>query len=240
MTIKELHYAFDLGIDRFGTLSKENFNKAEKDWLLNEAQMIFLKRRTSPRNNRKEGFEVSQKRIDDLASIVVKFPLQPGIEPTEDSGIYTVDLADLKYKYYQLTNTYTDVEVSSSCTKQVSLRFVQHDDIRTALRDPFYRGSLESIPYNFGRSLNSNSTAMYIYPNQLTLLKVYIEYIKYPNKVNFGGYTYIDGIVYPESSLEFPEHTHSEIVDIACQIAALNIESPEYIQLKSQKVFEQE
>ena len=85
-SVKELHFAFDLGMDRFGTFSKENFNKAEKDWLLNEAQMIFLKRRTSPRNNRNEGFEASQKRIDDLSTLVIKYPLQPGLVPTLDSG----------------------------------------------------------------------------------------------------------------------------------------------------------
>lgn len=239
-SIKSLHFAFDLGMDRFGTLSKENFNKAEKDWLINEAQMIFLKRRTAPRNNRNEGFEASQKRIDDLSTLVIKYPLQPGLLPTLDSGVYIVNVDDFAYDYYQLIDIYVDVALANNCTKQVPLRFVQHDDLRVTLRDPFYNGSLESIPYNFGRSLTSSNPAIFIYPNSLVVSNVYPEYIKYPSKVNFGNYVYIDGVTYPESTLEFPEHTHSEIVDIACQIAALNIESPEYIQLKSQKVFEQE
>jgi len=202
--------------------------------------MIFLKRRTSPRNNRNEGFEASQKHINDLSSVVIKFPLQTGIIPAVDSGVYSINLSELTYKYYQMINLYVDITVSADCTKSVPLRFVQHDDLQTALRDPFYNGSLDSIPYTFGRSLDNGGSAVYIYPNQLVVAKVYPEYIKYPNKVNFGGYVYIDGVTYPESTLEFPEHTHSEIVDIACQIAAMNIESPEYIQLKSQKVFEQE
>lgn len=239
-SIKELHYAFDLGMDRFGTFSKENFNKAEKDWLLNEAQMIFLKRRTSPRNNRNEGFEASQKRIDDLSTLVIKYPLQPGIAPTLDSGVYIIDLTDLEYTYYQMVDAYIDLTVSANCTKTVPLKFIQHDDIRTVLRDPFNNASLEFVPYNFGRSLSGDSSAIFIYPNQFTISLVYPEYIKYPSKVSFGNYVYIDGVTYPETTLEFPEHTHSEIVDIACQIAAMAIESPEYIQLKSQKVFEHE
>ena len=240
MDVKSLHFAFDLGMDRFGTLSKENFNKAEKDWLLNEAQMIFLKRRTSPRNNRNEGFEASQKRIDDLSTLVIKHPLQPGIIPTLDSGVYILDLEDLEYTYYQLIDAYVDVTISPDCIKSVPLKFIQHDDIRTVLRDPFNNGSLEFIPYNIGRNLTTTSSSLFMYPNQLVISKVYTEYIKYPSKVSYGNYVYIDGNTYAEATLEFPEHTHSEIVDIACQIAALNIESPEYIQLKSQKVFEQE
>lgn len=240
MTIKELHYAFKLGMDRFGTLSKENFNKGEVDWLLNEAQMIFLKKRTSPNNKRNEGFEASQKRIDDLSSLVIKYPLQPGIVPTLDSGVYIVNLTDLAFLYYQLVDGSVDVTLSDNCTKNVPLKFIQHDDIRTVLRDPFNKAGLEGIPYNFGRNLSDNSSSIFIYPAQYNLSKVYLEYLKRPSKVSYGNYTYIDGNTYPEATLEFPEHTHSEIVDIACQIAALNIESPEYIQLKSQKVFEQE
>lgn len=240
MSTPELHFAFNLGMDRFGTLSKENFNKAEIDWLLNEAQMIFLKRRTSPRNNRNEGFEASQKRIDDLSPLVIKYPLQPGLIPILDSGVYIVDLGSLDYTYYQLVDASADVLISADCTKSVPLKFVQHDDIRTVLRDPFNNASIEGIPYNFGRSLTGTNSSIFIYPNQLSVSKVYLEYLKRPSKVFYGNYTYIDGNVYAEATLEFPEHTHSEIVDIACQIAALNIESPEYIQLKSQKVFEQE
>jgi hypothetical protein len=238
-SIKELHYAFDLGMDRFGTLSKENFNKAEKDWLLNEAQMIFLKRRTSIKNNRNEGFEASQKRIDDLSTLVIKYPLQPGLVPTLNSNMYIIDLTDLVYTYYQLIDAYVDTILSENCVKSVPLKLIQHDDIRTVLRDPFNNASLEAIPYNFGRSATGGSS-IYIYPDKYKIALVYIEYIKLPSKVNYGNYVYINGTTYPETTLEFPEHTHSEIVDIACQIAALNIESPEYIQMKSQKVFEHE
>lgn len=239
-SIRELHYSFDLGMDRFGTFSKENFNKAEKDWLLNEAQMIFLKRRTSLRNNRNEGFEASQKRIDDLSTLVIKYPLQPGLTPELDSGVYIVNFSELEYTYYQLINAYADVILSGDCFKTIGLKFIQHDDIRSVLRDPFNKASTEFIPYNLGKSLTDSLPAMFIYPSQMEVDKVYIEYIKRPSKVSYGNYVYIDGVTYPEATLEFPEHTHSEIVDIACQIAALNIESPEYIQLKSQKVFEHE
>lgn len=117
---------------------------------------------------------------------------------------------------------------------------MQHDDYLYSFRDPFNSPSLEFIPYNFGLSNSGTGTSMYLYPGEYTISAVYIEYIKLPSRVSYGNYTYIDGVDYPQSTLELPEHTHQEIVNLACQIAALNTENPEYIQLKNQKIMIQE
>jgi hypothetical protein len=81
---------------------------------------------------------------------------------------------------------------------------------------------------------------MYIYPGDYFIPSVYIEYIKYPSRVSFGNYTYLDGVNYPQTTLELSDLVHQEIVDLACQIAGLNTENPEYIQLKNQKILIQE
>lgn len=240
MTITEAHYQFKLNMDRIDSLSTEDFNLAEIDWLLNEAALVFLKRRTSVSNKKQKGFEADQKRIDDLSTLVIKYPLQPGIIPTLVSGVYEMKLADLSFKYFQLVAISADVTVSANCIKKLQLKFIQHDDYIQALKDPFNSPSQEFLPYNFGRSSDGVSTSVYIYPGQLSVNTVYPEYIKYPQKVSFGNYTYIDGVIYPPTTFDFPEHTHNEIIDIACEIAAMNIESPEYIQLKTQKVFSHE
>lgn len=58
----------------------------------------------SPTSNAKQkGFEQSQKRIDDLGSLVVKFPNQPGIVPTNPSvGVYELPLINLSFSYLYL------------------------------------------------------------------------------------------------------------------------------------------
>lgn len=240
MTIQELHYQFKLNMDRIDSLSTEDFNRVEIDWLLNEAALTFLKRRTSTSNKKLKGFEADQKRIDDLSSLVIKFPLQPGVTPTLNGGVYELNLDDLQYTYFQLIALSADVTVSPNCIKKLQLKLVQHDDYVQALKDPFNSPSQEFLPYNFGRSSSGTTTSLYIYPGLFTVGLVYPEYIKMPQKVSYGNYTYIDGNIYPPTTLDFPEHTHNEIVDIACEIAAMNIENPEYIQLKNQKVFSHE
>lgn len=240
MTIRELHYAFKLAKDRIDTLSNQDFNVAEIDWLLNEAQLVFIKQRFGDWNNKRKGFENTTKRIADLSAITIKYPLQPALTPTLDSGVYEVSLSELLYSYFFYVSGSVDVVDDNDCLTNVPLRFVQHDDYRSVLRDPFNNPSLESIPFNWGRSSSGSNTSMYIYPGDYTIPSVYIEYLKYPSRISYGSYTYIDGVVYPEATSELSEHTHQEIVDIACQLAALATENPEYIQLKNQKLLVQE
>lgn len=107
MTIKELHYNFKLNMDRVDSLNAPDFNVAQIDWLLNEAQMIFIKQRMSMYSNGKQkGFEQTQKRIDDLGTLVINFPLQPGIEPLLASpGIYELPVSNLSFTYLFLVSS---------------------------------------------------------------------------------------------------------------------------------------
>lgn len=237
MTITESHYQFKLNMDRVDSMSNPDFTAPEIDWLLNEAQRIFVEQRLNPNSNpKRKGFEASQKRIDDLSTLVVKFPLQPYITPTLTDGIYEVPLDSLDFPYLHLLSAYVELEVADNCLKEVRLKFMQHDDYREALKDPFNSPSLEFVPYNFGRS-STGTSSIYMYPGIYSINKVYLEYLKQPRKVSLGTYTYIDGTTKTPTSFELPEHTHSEIIDLACQIASLNVESPEYIRLRQEKVF---
>lgn len=239
MTIAESHYQFKLNMDRIDSLSNPDFRPEEIDWLLNEAQRIFVEQRISALSNpKRKGFEASQKRIDDLSTLVIKHPLQPFVIPTLNEGVYEVELGSLYFNYLHLLSGFVELEIAPNCVKDVRLKFMQHDDYREALKDPFNSPSQEFIPFNFGRSSSSSGgSSIYMYPGSNTINKVYLEYIKRPWQVNLGNYTYIDGTVKPPTSFELPEHTHREIIDIACQIASFNIESPEYIKLKQEKVF---
>jgi len=234
-SIKELHYQFTLNMDRVASLTNPDLNPLEIDILLNEAQLIFIKQRMGINNSKKAGFETSQKRIDDLANLVVKYPLQPAIVPEEVSpGLYEVDLTKTTFPYFFLVNAYALVQVNDNCERKVPLKFTQHDDFNDTLRDPFNRGSRISIPYNYGRNTTNTGSSLFLYTTQV-INSVAIEYIKYPSRVSLGSYTYLDGTIYPARTFETAEHTHLEILDIACQLAARNIENPEYINVRDQK-----
>ncbi len=240
MTIAELHFQVKLNLDRVDSLANPDLNPAEIDWLLNEAQAIFIKQRMGMNNQKRAGFETSQKRIDDLGNLVIKFPLQPGLSPNEVSpGVLEINLKDTLHPYMFLISTWADVEIAPDCLKRTPLKYMQHDDYLDSFRDPFNNDSLEFIPYNMGRSTTSSTPSIYIYTSQ-TVPTVYVEYIKTPSRVSTGSYTYLDGVIYPQNTLETSEHTHREIVDIACLLAAQDTQNPEYVQLRSQKLLTNE
>ena len=140
----ELHYQFKLNLDRVDSLANPDLNPAEIDWLLNEAQLIFVKQRMGMNNQKRSGFETSQKRIDDLGNLVIKFPLQPALTPTEVSpGVFEISLQNTLYSYMFLLDAWVDVEIETDCLKKTPLKFVQHDDFTETFRDPFNTDSLD-------------------------------------------------------------------------------------------------
>lgn len=200
--------------------------------------MVIVKTRYGVRNNDQLGFEATQKRIDDLSSLVVKYPLQPAITPTSiGNGVLEVKLSDLVHPYLFLIRAYGNAQ---DCDDLISLKFTQHDDLNYLLDDPFNAPSKQEIPYNFGRSSTDAGSSIYIYPGNVDLIKVFVDYIKTPVLMNLGNYTYIDGNILPQTSSELPEHMHNELVDVAVQIASGIIEHPQYVQLKTQKLFTNE
>lgn len=241
MDIISMHYDFDLKFDKVNSQHRQNFNRAEKDWLLNEARDVVLKQRYGLTNNYKTGFEGIQKRIDDLSSIHIKYPVQPYVALTyhEDENIYELPLSSLLYDYWLFTRGVVKV-VDDSCnaTYEASIAITQNDDLNYRKNDPFNDSNHEEVLANFGSS--STGSSIYFYPGNLTLSDAYIEYLRKPARMNYGGYVYIDGVTYPQTDCDLPEILHTEIVDMAVNIAAGIIENPNYARTTAEKLFRQE
>src|SRR4030043_934065 len=72
MTVSEMHTAFRLHLDKSTSLvGNPDFLPEEIDFWLNESQDRFIKQRMFGNNYKQESFENTQKRIDDLRTIVV-------------------------------------------------------------------------------------------------------------------------------------------------------------------------
>lgn len=177
---------------------------------------------------------MSQKRIDDISTLHVKFPVQPHLPLINHQSVFELPLSTLKYTYLSFLRGSVFVK-SKDCIREISLKFTQSDDMNEILKDPFNNPSdTEFLPFNFGKSSNSG-TSIYIYPAVYTPFKVNIEYIKIPSKVSQGTYQYLDGITHPASTLELDPNVHSEVVDLAVEVAALALQEPsfEYAKVKT-------
>lgn len=241
MDIISMHYDFNLKFDKVNSQHRQNFNRAEIDWLLNESISVVVKQRYGLSNNYRTGFEGIQKRIDDLSSIHIKYPTQPYVALVrhESENIYELPLSSLSYDYWLFTRGVVKV-VDESCNAiyEASIAITQNDDLNFRKNDPFNDSNYEEVLANFGSSENGSS--IYFYPGNLTLSEAYIEYLRKPARVNYGNYVYIDGVTYPQTDCDLPEFIHNEIVDTAVNIAAGIIENPNYAQTTAQKLFRQE
>ena len=94
MTIQDMHWDFKLKLNKIDSSDFTNLQIPEIDWLLNEAQILFLKQRYGISNQKRMGFEISQKRIDDLRNLVVKDVFLPAAVSGTDPNMWISQLSD--------------------------------------------------------------------------------------------------------------------------------------------------
>jgi len=145
MRIEQMHYNFELGLDRVASNDRPDFMPWEIDEYLNNAILLFLKKRYKLDQARK-AFEVDQFRMSELANLHIKSPeLQPAITPTDlGNGLYEVRLNDLGnninnqyFRYLFLTKAEITI-TKGTCTKKIRVNLHQTDDNKTFFSQPSF------------------------------------------------------------------------------------------------------
>lgn len=233
MDIKEMQYDIKFKLNKIDSEQYKNFRIPELDWAINEAEEIFVKSIAEPRTSNYLGFEINQRTIDDIRTIVVNDATIVPIKINNET--YKVNLPQ-DYMFYISANVIISKEKCADRTARAILR--QHDDRFEA--SPFDTSSFEWKEVNIrfyedGIKLFTDGT--------FEIKEVKLNYIrkrKYiHNAQDFlptGSYKLPSGTLLTGSQdCELPEHTHREIVDIAVLILANNLDSPNY-QLKQAKI----
>lgn len=241
MTIQEMHYDFQLKFNQLGNNINQYFEVGQVDWLLNRAQDIIIQKRIGPNNNLKASYEEIQKRTEDLKELHVRYPEQPLINPSEvEDGIYEIDLDNLvkPWLYYLRCSAQQEVEL---CEYTAKVIIIQSDDLSFSLSDPFTKSTEDEIVGNFARSSNGQGSSLYLYPVIGYVVKdVKLEYLKQPNRMHYGGYTYIDGNTYDTTHCELSVHMHPQIVDQAVELAARIMTDPNNYNFAVQGLLQQD
>jgi hypothetical protein len=252
MNIQELHYSFNLKVDKVDSLNEDSFNDVERDWILNYAISVFVKQRFGTTNVKKGGLETSTKRIDDLRSLHKKqFEITPTLYST---NLYEAALNNITNPstlvvpkdYWFTTRLRADVR-SGTCTKNVGVNTTQTDDLNEALTYKFYKPS-----FKWGRLLatfNDDSVdnenpddilgSIFLHTDSFEVVKLYIDYIKMPNRVWLGTYNTLDGNYVVGNNpiqCDLPDHTHEELTTLAAKLAQELISDPTFQQLRQQYI----
>ena len=245
MTVEEMQYDFKIKFNKLDSNDYRDFQVPEIDWLLNEAQEVFLKQRYGINNTTQKGFEGSQKRIDDLRNLVMKnISLSPVTQVISDPVSYE---GTLPPDYIFAIRVQAVVNKHTCGDKTLVCKPIQHDDLSNCLLDPNYNPSYEwgEMPIVYGTLSANAADANRIFgytDGSFTVTSFILDYLREPKRIAFPGG--VPGNVYnlpnglpvglPNQNCELPEHTHREIVDIATLIAAGDINHPGY-QVKAAK-----
>lgn len=220
MTIQDMHYDFKKKLNKLDSQQNRNLLTPEIDWTLNEAYEIYVKLIAQPRQKTYLGFEINQRSIDDIRTIVVN-----------NNCLNVVDnQVPLPTDYWHYVSGHA--LISKGDCKAVKAKFHprQHDD--TFEESSFYNSNFE------WRSINGLFTKDGIKTfddGTFTVDTLCIDYIQkldyIHNAQSFrnGTYKLPSGVVLTGTvNCPLPSHTHREIVDIAVLLASGDIQSPGY------------
>lgn len=199
------------------------FNTADVYYWLNQAIRKFIKTRYSGLNIKQESFEQTQKRIEDLRSLLDTANLTSVTAGSRPNSIL-FDYSDNALVDYWLTVseeatiTFTDL-CSTDHTKRVGITPCTHDQYVFKVDDPY---SPHILHYDSAEPLRlfvGHDSVELIGDGNYTITTYHLTYIKEPSILSYddsSGYT------------DVPEHAHDEIVKLAVSMALENLQNPRY------------
>lgn len=193
MTIQEFHRAIKLKLDKSDSLDYPSFLPEEIDYWLNQAVITYSKTRYSGLNVKRESFEQTQKRTDDLRTLV----REVSITTTTGTVKPNSHIAQLPSDYWftlgeEVTISYTLNSVVT--TKRQGITELSIDRYRDYIDNPFGNHILHYYECRPIRLFYDDSVEL-ISDGQYTIPNYYLRYLKAPHRLSYYTYTISNGTV---------------------------------------------
>lgn len=238
MTVGEMHYDFKMKTNKVDSQKNRNFIIPEIDWLLNEAQEIFIKNIAEPRHpNSYLGFETSQRTIEDIRPLVTNKILENAYGNAKI--IDNIAILPSDYMFFIRGRASMDKMYGTvKCSRSDGVIYIrQHDD-------QFDQSNFDKSSFEW-RTVNALfiDKGLKLFITDFTITKLSISYIRKPAYINNaqkftgGNYKLPDGVttLSVNQNCELPAHTHRDIVDIAVMLASGVLQGSDYA-IKKDKV----
>lgn len=213
MTAREMQIAFEIEVGFKDPINK--ISTIELFHWLNRAIEKFVKTRYSGINFKRESFEQTQKRIDDLRTIIKEV----SISTTTGTNKPNSYIATIPSDYLFTIGEEADIAYTKNSqlvTSREGLTEITTNRYREEIDNNFSEFRLDS---NWARPLRLfyGNYVELISDGQYSVPKYYLRYISKPT-----------AIALPSTNCNLPEHTHMEIVKIAVSMYLENIKDPRY------------
>lgn len=236
MNIQEAHRQFNLFLDKVSSESTPEFSHKQIDVFIHEAEVRLVKQAYGGNNIYKTGYQETQKRTDDLNSLVKTGYLDSAkvfssidgqlvVSPVVVDGVYSFSL-DSIYESENFTSSKNDymffvkamVKVNSSTVTNpvyTGITLIPQDKYTEVIKDPFNKSRISS-PIAF---FEDNCIKIDTNKNSFSPSTIRLTYIKYPIPVVWTS----DSNTYVSS--ELPEQKQREAIQLAVTIALESVES---------------
>lgn len=222
-----MHFEFKRKLNKVDSQKNRNFLVPIIDMYLNEAAELFVKNTAFPRYANRFGFELNQRIIDDIRTVVVDGKWKPLV-----NNVYPID-AD--YLFYIKGKAKLKKGTCPIVESLVTVR--KYGEIFEDTK--FYGSSYEWRDVN---ALFNENGIKFFPPENATIEEVKISYIRkmkyFHNAQDYQGGSYnhpSKGTLTGTVLCELPENTHREIVDIAVMLASSEVVASDF-QLKTAKL----
>jgi len=223
ISVKQLLYKTDLRQNKLATNDHQEIPVEDKLFSINEQQLKLIKKKISTNNIYQIGLDGFKKRYEDLQNLIIQSE-EALVKKGKDSFDYfLLDTTTLKNKYLFFISL-TAICTKGKCTERplAITKIVKHADLQTTMKNsndvPSFE-SQETIAIISGDKI-------YIYTDgTFDINKVYITYLKYPQKVDLEGYIDLEGNPSITQDCELHEFLEDELLDLVQLDLALNTEN---------------
>jgi hypothetical protein len=230
MTISQMHLSFDRVADIVATLGYPGLEAEEKDFFINRSIERFCKTRYSGNNVKGEGFGQSQKRIEDLRTILRRNPVSNNVllQLSTTEWLYTLPTGvgvGVDHKYWLMVSANVVIDKDecgvAHAGRTIKAKQITHDQKEEYLDDPFHKPDYNEALILF------EGNFVYIYTNgDYDVLEFNMTYLTYPAVVSLSTPTNCD----------LPDHTHQEIVDDAVRLYVGNVGDVTRTQIENNQI----
>jgi len=241
--IESLLYKIDLKLNKIAALEHQVIPLENKILALREAQIKLVKVKMDPNNPLGLGLDAFKKRYEDLETLIENASDHPVdliiSDPLLNEWSITPDLTALLPKYMFFVDCYITAN-KGRCTNKViyvNRGIAKHADVLTLLVNSSYKPSFEyeetfCTISNYGLQVYTDGTFI---PK-----KAYISYIRYPQEVDYPGYTHFDGTPSSKVDSELHHYLEDELLNYAIQELAMDTENVPAVQFTQERIKESE
>lgn len=257
MTVFEIYVKFKDGVDKIDSKSAPIFPVEQVDRIMNKAIARFIKTRYTGNNMKLTAFESTQKRTDDLQTLVSYININPGNNGEINTGFFHNEAVSTTV--YKLPEDYwfalieqvqitkeecnpnprkCDDKTTINKTNYVGVQARRHNEVNALLEDPFNR---PEDRYVF-RTISKREIQLF-HDNKVTpgiyKLGYLSEFKQLQNGVTYNDEDLSSSIYWENLEFWMPAHTHEEIVDLAVQIAVEAVADPRYSTVLGENQFQE-